>query len=162
MIVGTVLLCPSLEGEEPYDRAGVARALTALAPGLTVTAPPAPPAPPEVAWVAGVALSLTAAVRGPLLPVLADAAGTLAPRLALSQRAAHRMIAGYVLLDSPPPVADAEAPDWPDAPVVYLATSGAPPGAVDHARLRAWPCLELTDRSTEAVAAALLPWCREP
>lgn len=162
MIVGTVLLCPPLDllpGEPgPYDRAAVAVALTAAMPGLAVLAPPPADGLP---WVAAVALALGAEVRGPLLPVLAADAGTYAPALGLSQRASRRPVAGYVLLDSPVPVADADGPEWPDAPVVYLASPAAPTGAAGLARLRAWSCIELPDRAAPTVASMLADLCRE-
>jgi hypothetical protein len=118
-------------------------------------------------YVARAALEITAAgVRPPLVLVAHGDAGPLLPPIGAAQRAAHRLVGGYVFLDARLPgpgtsrpyrkeevpegvtVRDrggdflAEEPpmaqDWPDAPCGYLATSGRYEDQVRQARMRDW------------------------
>lgn len=168
MIVGTVVLCPALQGAEAYDRFAVATALRKA--GVAVLSPDLPPARPQPApeppddgrarqayYVAQLAMAISAAgVQPPVLPVLSGDAGALAPAVALSQRAVRRAVAGYVLLDARYPVAGGDVADWPDAPVVYLAGPAAEATAVSHARLRDWRLTRLPDLDARRLAQALL------
>jgi len=86
-------------------------------------------------YVAGAALRIGAAVpRAPLVLVAHGAAGPALPALGGAQRAAHRLVGGYVFVDADLP---APAGDWPDAPCGYLSTREEDP-RLDAARLRAW------------------------
>jgi len=90
-------------------------------------------------YVAGTALQIGAAdPRTPLVLVAHGLAGPLMPALGGAQRAAHRLVGGYVFVDAELPV---PAGDWPDAPCGYLATSQGDP-RLDAARLRAWRTAE--------------------
>lgn len=157
-----MVLCPSLSGPEPYDRTGTAAALRAA--GVAVLVPGAPAArdgddPGAAArhYVAQLALAITASgAVAPVLPVLPGAAGALAAAVALSQRAARRAVAGYVLLDADHPAPGGDVPDWPDAPVLFLGSPAASAAALDHARLRDWRPTRLPDLSAPQLAQALL------
>ena len=78
--------------------------------------------------VALLAMALNSeAVTGPVTLVAHGDTANLLPALGYAQRAAHRLVHSYVLLDSPVP---APAQDWPDAPVWWvtgerLETTGA-------------------------------------
>lgn len=90
---------------------------------------------------------LAIAELAPTTPIVVvtfgDAAGLL-PHVAVAQRAAHRRIAEYVLVDPElPSVTDS----WPDAPVIVLCEATSE--ASLHGRLRGWTVLP-TD--------ALLDW----
>jgi hypothetical protein len=128
--------------------------------------------PPYAArYVARAALRIASAgVRPPLVLVAHGDAGPLLPAIGAAQRAAHRMVGGYVFLDArlpgpgtsrpygegemPPGVtmrdrgADffAEEPpmgqDWPDAPCGYLLTSERNKDQSRQARMRGWPVAE--------------------
>jgi hypothetical protein len=123
-------------------------------------------------YVARAALEITAAgVRPPVVLVAHGDAGPLLPAVAAAQRAAHRLVGGYVFLDAalPGPAADrrpypeGEAPDevtvrargadffaeeppmpqdWPDAPCGYLRTSSRHEDQVKQARMRGWEVAE--------------------
>jgi hypothetical protein len=166
VIFRTVVLCPELAGAERYDRAEVARQLAPLAVATPdadpVAAVPADDRARRAAlgrWVAQVAVALATAPTAlvpPLCLVVPGDAGMLAPELGASQRAAHRTIAGYLLVDAAVPPPDLAVPDWPDAPVVYLASPAAPPAALAHAELRRWRIDRLAALGSEEVAAALV------
>jgi hypothetical protein len=128
--------------------------------------------PPYAArYVARAALRIAAAgVRTPVVLVAHGDAGPLLPPIGAAQRAAHRLVGGYVFLDArlpgpgtsrpygedevPPGVtvrdrgADflAEEPpmaqDWPDAPCGYLLTSERHQDQFRQARMRGWPVAE--------------------
>lgn len=125
--------------------------------------------PPFAArYVARCALQVAAAApRHPLLLVASGAAGPLVPAVAAAQRAAHRTVAGYVLVDAllpqpgtptraelaaaqqhlDPPVRPPEffteplpmTADWPDAPCGYLRTGEDYARPAHLAALRSWP-----------------------
>ncbi|ROO90532.1 hypothetical protein EDD29_8263 [Actinocorallia herbida] len=86
-------------------------------------------------YIAGSSLAIAAAApEAPLVLVGHGCAGPLLPSLAGAQKAAHRLVGGYVFLDADLP---AHGGDWPDAPCAFLATS---PDDVrlKAARARAW------------------------
>ncbi|MBT2206729.1 hypothetical protein [Actinomadura sp. NEAU-AAG7] len=108
-------------------------------------------------YVARVSLIITAS--GPEVPLVLVAhgdAGPLLPAVALAQRAAHRMVGGYVFVDAalprPQGAHDHEQvpipPDWPEAPCGYLRThadrsaSSGHDQAVRQAGLRGWTVVE--------------------
>ncbi|WP_106396468.1 hypothetical protein [Actinocorallia populi] len=140
MTPGTLVLLGFPPSRTPYGE------LRAAGHGLVAADPPdAPEAGPR--YVAGAALRIGAAgPRTPLVLVAYGAAGPALPALGGAQRAAHRLVGGYVFVDAEPP---APAGDWPDAPCGYLATSPGDP-RLDAARLRAW-------RTAEAGPAGLAP-----
>ena len=160
MIVETVVLCPDLGADSGYDRAEVADSL--LDAGVAARSPDVPDAEPDddartrvAHWVAHLSVALSAGVRGPLLLVFGGASGAVAPALGFSQRAARRAVAGYVLVDADCPSAEALVSDWPDAPVVYLASPAADPMAVGHARLRGWRLVEVPDLEPVGLATTI-------
>ncbi|WP_242911040.1 hypothetical protein [Actinomadura terrae] len=128
--------------------------------GLDVIAPDVADVGPG--YVARVSLIITA--TGPDVPLVLVAhgdAGPLLPGVALAQRAAHRMVGGYVFVDAalPRPQDDRIPPDWPEAPCGYLRTqadrsaSSGHDQAVKEARLRGWAVVE--HEPPAAVAQAL-------
>lgn len=82
----------------------------------------------------------------PLVIVAFGDGASLVPAVALAQRAAHRAVAAYVLVD---PASDPSAQDWPDAPVVVVAPEGG--DALRRAGLRGW---ESCSATVPAVIAA--------
>src|SRR5690242_10902630 len=71
-------------------------------------------------FVAGAALAIGAAAAQPPLVLIGHGpAGPLIPAVAAAQRAAHRLVGGYVFIDAGLPT---PAGDWPDAPCGYLST----------------------------------------
>lgn len=162
MVLDTIVLCPGLAGPTAYDRDDLARALSSLGQGLGVVVVAARTGGPDGAagaqayWVANVAVGLSRdSTRGPVLLVLGGRTGSLAPALGLSQRAARRQVGGYVLVDAACPATGPDTADWPDAPVGYLASPAADPGAVQHARLRGWRVVPVPDLAAKTLAAAL-------
>ena len=130
----TVVLCPALDpGPGAPWRETATAALTRR--GVPVVRPErlgraAAEADDErlqtAAWVADQAVSITAAGRlGPLLVVSSGSANRAVPALALSQRASRHQIVAYLMLDGPLPEVGRGGFDWPDAPVVYVATPEA-------------------------------------
>lgn len=107
------------------------------------------------AWVAsGAARVMQAfiekALQAPLLVVCAGNATAELPAFSMSQRAAGRLIAAYLLID-PQTTARTDI-DWPDAPVTVMTHD------VDIARvsrLRGWRVLETTNLAdiSETIAA---------
>lgn len=166
MTTATVVLCPPLPGAHTVvDLAEVADALLAdprLA-GVRVMSPHVPAAAPEddartatAHWVAHLAIGLaTGGAVAPVLLVLAGSAGALAPALGFSQRASRRTVSGYVLVDAAVPPAESRGGDWPDAPVVFLASPGAVALETNQARLRGWTVLEVPDAWPGTIADAL-------
>ena len=72
--------------------------------------------------------------RPPLVIVAEGALALLLPAVALSQRAAHRRVGEYVLIDPElPPVTDS----WPDAPVTVVSSDEASDASL-QGRLRGW------------------------
>jgi hypothetical protein len=122
-------------------------------------------------YVARAALEISAAgVKPPLVLVAHGDAGPLLPPVAAAQRAAHRLVGGYIFLDARLPgpgtsrpyreeevpagvtVRDrgadffAEEPpmaqDWPGAPCGYLRTSSRHEDQAGRARMRGWAVAE--------------------
>lgn len=94
-------------------------------------------------WVADQAVAVTASGvdRGLVLLAHGSAIPGL-PALSLSQRAARRSVVGYVLVDGHPPRPGTPATaDWPNAPVLYLRSPGAPPLGLPAAQTRGWRCV---------------------
>jgi hypothetical protein len=123
-------------------------------------------------YVARAALEIAAAqVEPPVVLVAHGDAGPLLPPIGAAQRAAHRLVGGYVFVDAVLPgpgtahrdesggdvpdgvtvrVRDADffaeerpmAQDWPDAPCGYLLTSERYQDQARQARMRGWPVAE--------------------
>jgi hypothetical protein len=162
----TVVLCPPLPGAPTVvDVADVADTLLddpRLA-GVRVLSPYVPEAAPEddertrtAHWVAHLAIGLaTGGAAAPVLLVLGGSAGALAPALGFSQKASRRAVSGYVLVDAAVPPAESRGGDWPDAPVVFVASPAADPLETNQARLRGWQVLEVPDAWPGTVADAI-------
>lgn len=166
MSAATVVLCPPLPGTPPaYDAADVADLLIDRLAGVRVLSPYVEDAEPgddartvRAHWVAHLAIALgAAAAPAPVLLVADGSAGELAPALGFSQKAARRAVAGYVLVDAVVPPAESRGGDWPDAPVVYVASPAADPLQANQARLRGWEIVDVPDASPASIAAALVP-----
>ncbi len=164
MTAATVVLCPPLPGAAPaYDASDTADVLLDRPGGYRVLSPYVDdPAPDDDArtqrahWVAHLSIALAAGnAVAPVLLVVDGTAGAMAPALGFSQKAARRAVAGYVLVDAVVPPADDRSLDWPDAPVVYVASPAADAEQVQHARLRGWEVLEVPDAGPLAVGAAV-------
>ena len=109
---------------------------------------------PGIRYVGEAALAITAAgVEPPLVLVALGAAGPLLPLIGGAQRAAHRLVGGYALVDADLPPArndgsvfyDSDSstrlpnpPDWPDAPCGYLATTDEHREQSRQAEMRGW------------------------
>ena len=144
----TVVLCPALEhsgadsGEA--DRRELAAALAGW--GIPVVVPHPTPHLAEAderlslaAWVADQAVAITGAqTSGPLILVCRGSANRAVPALGFAQRASRRSVVGYVLIDGPLPDAARAGSDWPDAPVVYVASTPGPDPSIRAAELRGW------------------------
>lgn len=92
-------------------------------------------------YVAGSALAIAAAApEAPLVLVGHGPAGPLLPSLGGAQKAAKRLVGGYVFLDADLP---AHGGDWPDAPCAFLATSEGD-ARLSAARARAWETAHTT------------------
>lgn len=118
--------------------------------------PIAPDLPERIADARRVALTAmwlnTVHVHEPIVVVAYGSDARLLPALALAQRAAHRRVTGYVIVDG-----DAPAPsnEWPDAPVWWVLTSQAPQALAEKAltaRLRGFDVVE--GPALDAIAAA--------
>jgi hypothetical protein len=73
----------------------------------------------------------------PLVIVAEGAQALMLPAIALSQRAAHRRVSEYVLIDPDlPPVTDS----WPDAPVTVVSSDESSDASI-QGRLRGWTVL---------------------
>ncbi|TDQ52940.1 hypothetical protein [Actinorugispora endophytica] len=158
------------------DWGSLPRALAGLGAEVLVAEVADDDRPPFAArYVARAALEIAAAApAGPILPVAAGAAGPLLPAIGAAQRAAHRAVAGYVLVDAllpqpgtptraelaaaqhhlDPPVRPPEffteplppGADWPDAPCGYLRTGDGYAHAARLAGMRSWPVREAGGR----------------
>ena len=73
----------------------------------------------------------------PITLVSFDEAALLLPAIAVAQRAAHRRVVGYVLVDPELPIV---TESWPDAPVTVV-TDDTDGQASLQARLRGWEIL---------------------
>jgi len=74
----------------------------------------------------------------PITVVTFDEAALLLPAIAVAQRAAHRRVVGYVLVD---PVLPPVTESWPDAPVTVV-TDDTDGQASLQSRLRGWVVLD--------------------
>lgn len=102
----------------------VGRGVAALLPEVPDLPPDLPGTLADARRVAYIAMWLNrASVPSPAVMVAPGSAARLLPALALAQRSAARLITGYVIVDAPAP---SPAMDWPDAPVWWVTTSGAP------------------------------------
>jgi hypothetical protein len=164
--VATVVLCPPLPGAAAaYDAADTADSLLDLpeSRGVRVLSPyvDEPPAEDDARtrrahWVAHLSIALaTSGAVAPLLLVVDGTAGELAPALGFSQKAARRAVSGYVLIDALVPPMDDRTQDWPDAPVVYVASPAADEAQTTLARLRGWDVVEVVDAAPGTIALAL-------
>jgi hypothetical protein len=117
---------------------GLADALRAQDLHVVVPNPAADPASGP-RFVAGAALGISAAAAQPPLVLIGyGSAGPLIPAVAAAQRAAHRLVGGYVFIDAELPT---PAGDWPDAPCGYLSTQSADE-RVRKATIRGWNVAE--------------------
>ena len=108
-------------------------------------------------WVAAAAIAVQAAwqdhtVSTPFLVIATGESCSRLPSFASTQRASHRLIAAYVLIDPHQPSRSEH--DWPDAPV-YVITSDADIDRVS--RLRGWRVLASPGDgwTCEAILAAI-------
>jgi hypothetical protein len=163
----TIIVCPPLPGVvAAYDGPYVVDALlddprcagiTALSPYVTEGESDDDPRTLRAHWVAHLAIALaTGGVVAPVLLVLGGTSGALAPALGFSQKASRRAVSGYVLVDAATPSADSGGADWPDAPVLYVASPAADALEVNQARLRGWTVHEVPSLSAHAIADAIL------
>jgi hypothetical protein len=116
-------------------------------------------------YVASAALAIRGAEpEPPLLLVARGAAGPLLPLLAAAQRAAHRAVGGYVVVDADltvdraagrKPGEQAAPVDWPDAPCGYLRVRPEYDGQARIAGLRGWPVGRAESDDDRAVADAI-------
>ncbi len=115
--------------ERGFDRQSVAAELVGAGidcylPELGEIADDLPPQLADARRVASIAQWLgSAKVEPPLLLVACGTAARLLPALSLSQRSSARLVVGYVVVDALSP---APSHEWPDAPVWWVATPGAP------------------------------------
>lgn len=125
MAVANVVLIP----DGSWLRTGLAAALKARGVPSFCPTPDEPAAdlPPNLADSRRVALLAQWSKRelptGPVVWVAHGESARLLPGLAFAQRAAHRTIVGYVLVDANSPAPSLE---WPDAPVTWISTDAAP------------------------------------
>jgi hypothetical protein len=154
-----VVLCPPLVAGQPAPvwhedllealRGAGIRSLNPTVTGVISGVAPTPDTPAEpgspedrlaiAGWVADQAVAITMArLDTPLILVSAGEANRGLPALGLSQRAARHTVVGYVMVDGPAASPSRADVDWPDAPVLYLRTPGAPPHGLPTARLRGW------------------------
>ncbi len=112
-------------------------------------------------WVADQAVAITAAGdTGPLMVVSAGSANRAVPALALSQRASRHPVVAYVMVDGPLPQAGRGGFDWPDAPVIYVASGAADAQASEEslgaAGLRGWSVVR--GDPVETIATIAVGW----
>ena len=166
----TIVVCPPAPGD-PYvfDFAGLESELTSVATSLGSGVLVVPAVDYEAEdddrtkrahWVAALAVAMSGgAISSPITLVLAGASGALAPAVGFSQRAARRLVIGYILIDAELPSVGGAHEDWPDAPVFYLHSPQAHVLNVNQARLRGWDLVAVanTDASTvtDAIAEVL-------
>lgn len=132
----------------------VGRGISAYLPEISPVAADTPERVADARRVAYTAIWLNeASVAAPIVVVCRGEAARLLPALAFSQRASHRLINGYVIIDGPTP---APAQDWPDAPVWWVLTPDADPELAEKAltaRLRGFHVVE-TPTPTDVIAQA--------
>ncbi len=113
---------------------------------FAIDLPPASPAPMSVLICARIHELGPAA---PLVVVAPASSVQYLPALALAQRAAHRRIAAYYLID---PLTDPTGPEWPDAPVYVIRQTRA--AATKLPELRGWQ--EISFNAIDELVAALV------
>lgn len=152
-----VILLP----DEGWDRQRLAaelvgRGLAAFVPELPDVPRDLPPRLVDARRVALTALWLNDhRVPGPVVLVAHGDAARLLPALSLSQRSAHRLVTGYVILDAP--ATPAPSLEWPDAPVWWVASAAADAAVVEgalSARLRGFHVLEGVEEAAAVATAA--------
>ncbi len=90
---------------------------------------------PESSLSARICAAINLIAPEPPLTIVAEREwAQLLPAVALSQRVAHRRVAGYLLID---PLLPAVSDAWPDAPVT-VATDDPESDASVQGRLRGW------------------------
>ena len=167
MSTSTIIVCPPLPGVvAAYEAPDVVDALlddprcagiTALSPYVSEGESDDDPRTLRAHWVAHLAIALaTGGAVAPVLLVLGGTSGALAPALGFSQKASRRAVSGYVLVDAATPSADSGGADWPDAPVLYVASPAADPLEANQARLRGWTVHEVPSLTPSAIADAVL------
>ena len=169
MPVLTVVLCPALDpGPDVSWRRAVAAELAQR--GVPVVLPErrirtAAEAEDErlrtAAWVADQAVAITAAGgTGSLMVVSVGSANRAVPALALSQRASRHPVMAYVMVDGPLPQPGRGGFDWPDAPVIYVASGEADAlvseESLSAAGMRGWSVLR--GDPVETIAAIATGW----
>lgn len=104
------------------------------------------------------AIELNAAeLSGPIALVAHGDAALLLPTIGFAQRAAHRQVHSYVLLDAPVPT---PGQDWPDAPVWWCSGDGPSSSTSEasvtvlQARLRGFEVVE-SGSAVEAITGSL-------
>lgn len=108
----TVVLLPATDPRHAGLRG---QFLNGRFPVLAVTPSPGP----DRALAARICAAIASlAPAPPLVLVAIGSAGLLLPAVALAQRAGHRRVASYLLIDAELP---AVTDSWPDAPVTVLA-----------------------------------------
>lgn len=140
MSIGTVVILPA---DEPDHVSIRGRMLNGGYPALAVS--PADGTPQTL----DARMCLAVTELQPAAPLVFVAFGRSAmslPALALSQRAFHRRVVHYLLVDPVvPPVTDV----WPDAPVTVYIGDGVDEAPVDQTRmlaeLRAWTIHPISD-----------------
>ena len=86
---------------------------------------------------------------GPLVVLAPASSVDFLPAVALAQRAAHRRVAAYYLID---PITDPTGPEWPDAPVHLIQLTGTTTSRLPE--LRGWQELKLN--GIDELAAVLV------
>lgn len=151
MVIAGVLMLADEAAAEPLAAELVGMGLQVRVPAVGVQQADLPAVLADARRVAAVAIWLRSnEVPGPLVVLARGEAARLLPALALSQRAAGRLVTGYVLVNAPSP---APSMDWPDAPVWWVATDVAQSGTADgalSARLRGFEVVELPERDEVA------------
>jgi hypothetical protein len=150
-----------LLADDGWDRAALAaelvgRGLDAFLPELDDIPDHLPPQLRDAQAVARTAIWLNdRAVPGPVVIVAHGDSARLLPAIALSQRSAHRLVTGYVIVDAP--ATPAPSLDWPAAPVWWVATPDAAAEVAEgalSAGLRGFHVLE-RGAALDAVIAAI-------
>jgi hypothetical protein len=162
----TIVVCPPAPGDQyVFDFAGLESELTLVAASLGTGVMVVPAVDYEsqdddrtkrAHWVAALAVAMSAgAISSPITLVLAGASGALAPAVGFSQRAARRLVIGYILIDAELPTVGGAHEDWPDAPVIYLHSPQAQVLNVNQARLRGWDVVAVANAHASTVTDAI-------
>jgi hypothetical protein len=132
--VTTVLVLPS---EDPRHASSLGRFLNGAVAATVVV-----PEPGAGSRSARTCLAINAlAPTAPMTIVAFGEAALALPAVALSQRTAHRLVAGYVLIDGDLP---AVTESWPDAPVTAVTDDADSPASL-QGRLRGWTVVDHAD-----------------